>query len=124
MTSIIENNMLILKIHKDMYSKEVLFHTAYVLLEDFYFFFDLQDDYFVLEIRLKRESGDVVKKLQESEKKILDELVESAAYLKQLEKTSSIRELLLEKALLTQNSDVSFEDLQKELEKDNAQIYK
>lgn len=124
MVSIIENNVLILKIHKDLYSKEVLFHTAYVLLEEFYFFFDVQEDYFVLEIRLKHESGDVVKQLQQSEKIILDELVESAAYLKQLEKTSSIRELLLEKALLTQNSDVSFEDLQKELQKDNAQIYK
>lgn len=117
MSSVIENEVLILKISKDLYTKEMLLHTAYVLLEEYYFFLDVEKNYYVVEVRLKNSSGNIKEKLQQSEKHILDELIESAAYLKQLEKTSHVRELLLEKALLTQNSDVSFEDLQKELEK-------
>ena len=117
MSSVIENDVLVLKIPKSLYTKEVLFHTAYVLLEDYYFFLDVEEDYYVIEVRLKNPSGNVQDKLLQSERHIQDELIESAAYLQQLQKTSKVRELLLEKALLTQNSEVSFEDLEKELEK-------
>lgn len=113
----IENNSVHIKLNEEMYSKEVLFHASYVLLEQYYFYFDKKNGYFEIQITPKTPIENQ-QQLKEIENKFLQELVESAAYLKQLEKTSGIRQLLLERALLTQTKEkVDFEALKKEIDK-------
>jgi His-Xaa-Ser system protein HxsD len=97
----INNKQALIKINAQLYSKEVIFQATYVLLDDFYFFLDLNEGYF--EISMKPKEKTLNK--EEFEKEILnfyDELIEAAAYLEQLKKTSGIREALLEGALFSQ----------------------
>lgn len=111
-----DKNSVFLYLNEELYTKEVLFHTAYVLLEDYYFFFDKKDSYFEVQISLKNSSENI-EDLKRAVDIFKDELVESAAYLKQLEKTSGVRELLLERALLTQTSEESdFDSLAEKLD--------
>ena len=109
-------NSIKFELNAEMYPKDVLFHAAYVLIEDFYFYFDKNHNYYEIEITSKSHINDE-KELEDMKNKFLDELVESSAYLKQLEKTSGIREILLQRALLTHDKDnFDFETLKKELE--------
>ena len=114
----IKGGAVYLYLNEEMYSKEVLFHAAYVLLEDYYFFFDKKNGYF--EVKITPMENKEENELQEIANSFLNELVESSAYLRQLEKTSGVRELLLERALLTQQGEeVDFSTLSKDIEKDS-----
>ncbi|MEC8339963.1 MAG: hypothetical protein VXZ40_05015 [Nanoarchaeota archaeon] len=93
----IKENCAFIKINSELYTKDILFQASYVLLDEFYFFIDKEEDYFF--ISMKPREGEI------SEENILvfyDELIEASAYVEQLKKTSSIREALLESALFSQ----------------------
>ena len=111
----ITDKSIVFNLHCEMYPKEVLFHAAYVLLDDNYFFFDKQKEYFVVTLTPKKTYK--TEKLQELGNAFLDELVESRAYIEQLKRTSGVREILLQRALQTQSGEeIDFETLKKELE--------
>lgn len=95
----INDNVATIKINKEIYPKEVIIQTTYVMIEDFYFLIDLKENYFIVEMKRKGED----KILQEDVFKFFDELIESQSYLDQLKRTSEIRQIILERALLTQN---------------------
>ncbi len=93
------DNVGIVKINREIYPKEVIMQTTYVLLEKYYFFVDLDKKNFIIEIRPKENS-----KIKEEDILIfLDELIESSSYIDQLKRTGKIREIILEKALLSQS---------------------
>jgi len=95
----IKDNIAIVKVKKEIYSKEVIMQTTYVLLEKYYFFVDLDENNFIIEIRPKENNT-----IQEKDILILfDELIESSSYIDQLKRTSKTREIILEKALMSQN---------------------
>jgi len=95
-----EDKVGIIKLKKEIYSKEVLIQTTYVLIEDYYFFIDLdENENFIIEIRNK----DLNKEIFEKDIMIFfDELIESSSYIEQLKRSSKIRETILERALLSQ----------------------
>ena len=95
----IVDNVATIKVNKKIYNKDVIMQTTYVLIEKYYFFVDLDEKNFIIEIRPKEE-----KTIEEKDVLIfLDELIESSSYIDQLKRTSKTREIILEKALLSQN---------------------
>ncbi|MDA3856066.1 MAG: His-Xaa-Ser system protein HxsD [Candidatus Woesearchaeota archaeon] len=107
----------IIRINKEIYPKEVLIQASYVKLSDFFFFLDQEEDYFIVNMKFKEKEGTKAE-LETAVYEFFDELIESQSYLDQLKRTSKIREIILEKALLGQTlDDETIEDLTKELEK-------
>lgn len=100
----IKNNELTLKINKNIYPKEVVIQTTYVLLDKYYFLIDEDKSNWLLFVKLKDLESE--ENLEDIALKIFDELIESSSYLNQLQKTSKIRQVLLEKALITQNTKI------------------
>lgn len=97
----IVDNIASIKINKDIYTKEVIIQATYVKLENFYFLIDQKDDYFIVNMQCKEN-------LKISQKEVydfFDELIESQSYIDQLKRTSKIREIILERALLGQTLD-------------------
>lgn len=110
---LIRDNKAIIKINKNIYPKEVLIHATYVNLDEFYFFIDENDNYFI--ITMKPKQKDLQKDLTYHVYQFFDELIESQEYINQISRTSKIRELILEKALLGQTlDDETIENLSKE----------
>jgi len=95
----INNNIATIKINKEIFSKEIIIQTTYILLEKFYFLIDSDKNYFIVEMKSKDKpitEKDVLK--------FFDEIIESQSYIDQLKRTSKIREIILEKALITQTT--------------------
>lgn len=110
----IKDNTAIIKINENIYSKEVLIQTAYVKLEKYYFLIDKKDNYFIISMKFKDPSKKINEKAIYA---FLDELIESQSYLEQIKRTSKIREIILEKALIGQTlDDKTIENLEKDLE--------
>ncbi len=91
-----DNGSYVFRINKEVYSKEVLLQVAYVLLEDLTMFLDADDKYFYIYAKPKNDLDE-----ERIVEMIMDELVEANAYIDQMKRTKEIREILLEKALLT-----------------------
>ena len=99
----IDGDEAILKINKNIYTKEVLVQACYVKLENFYFLIDEEGDNFVISMKYKEEDKD--NDLQKACYEFFDELLESQSYIDQLKRTSEIRQTILERALMTQRVD-------------------
>lgn len=85
-----------LKFSKEIYNKEVLIEACYILLDDYYFYLDLDENNFIVSIFEKEKNFDK----QEVIGIFLDELIETSAHKNQLKNTQKLREILLEKALI------------------------
>ncbi|NQZ84927.1 MAG: hypothetical protein HRU03_04350 [Nanoarchaeales archaeon] len=94
----IKDGEAIVRINKNIYSKEIIVQTTYVLLNKYYFLIDCDKDYWIVSIRPKE--GDDIS--QKSVYRFFDELIESSSYLDQMKNTSEIRQMILERAILTQ----------------------
>ena len=94
---------LIIKINKNIYPKEVLLQTTYVMLDKYYFLIDEDETNYIVSMSYKEENQK--NDLNKAVYNFFDELIESAAYLDQLKRTSQIRQTILEKALLAQSLD-------------------
>jgi His-Xaa-Ser system protein HxsD len=88
----------IIKINKNIYSKEIVVQTTYVLLDKFYFLIDCDDKYWIVSMKSKEGGVDLEKAVYA----FFDELIESSSYLDQMKNTSDIRQMILERAILTQ----------------------
>jgi len=97
----IENNGVKLWINSEIYGKDVILQTTYVLLDDYYFLIDKEGSYFIVYISPKSEDFSK-ENLEGSVYTFLDELIESSSYIDQLKKTSNLREKILDRALMTQ----------------------
>lgn len=112
----IKDDCAIIRINKNIYPKEVLIQASYVKLEDFYLLLDEDENYFIVSMKFKDE-GIGKNNLELAVYEFFDELIESQSYLDQLKRTSKIREIILEKALLGQTlDDDTIADLSKDLE--------
>ena len=89
-----------LTINKNIYNKEVLMQTSYVMLEKMYILIDEDDLNYIIVFKPKEKLKD--NEIENLIFEFMDELIESASYLDQLKRTSSIREIILQKALLPQ----------------------
>lgn len=101
----------ILKINKNIYPKEVIIQATYVKLENFYFLIDEEEGYFVISMKFKEKEHNTNENLQRAVYEFFDELIESQSYLDQLKRTSDLRQIILEKALLAQTLDSSILEL-------------
>jgi His-Xaa-Ser system protein HxsD len=99
---------IVVQLPKELYDKKVIFHAIYVLLEEEYFTVDCNETHYIVEIFVKEPCSE--KDLEEKKLEFHKELIEAVAYFNQLEKTSKIRESILQKALFSQKA---LEDLQK-----------
>jgi len=119
---IIKDKTLILKINKNIYSKKIITQTTYVLLDKYYFLIDEEEKYYIVQMKKKKETNNNNNNLSISEKDaniFLDELIESSSYLDQLERTSEIRQLILEKAILSQVVDDELLELENSNKNEN-----
>jgi len=82
-----------------MYPKEVLVQACYVMLDECYFLIDEQKNNYIITLSLKNKKNN----LKEKALQFFDELIEAQSYIDQLKRTSEIRQIILEKALLPQN---------------------
>lgn len=98
----IEEDEAIIKINKNIYPKEILIQTTYVMLEDFYFLLDEDDKNYIIYMSYK-DDFEGEKDLKKAVYNFFDELIESQSYIDQLKRTSDIRQTILEKALLAQS---------------------
>ena len=101
----------LLKSIKKIYPKEVLIQAAYIKIEKYYILIDKDENYFIVTLKKKDES----ELKEDSVYEFFDEIIESQSYLDQLERTSKLREIILEKALLSQTVD---DEIIKELEEE------
>ncbi len=97
----IVDNEAIIKINKEIYSKQVVVQTTYVLLDKFYFLIDCDDKNWIVSLKFKDEDNKE-NNLNDAVYGFFDELIESSSYLDQMKNTSEIRQLILEKAILSQ----------------------
>ncbi len=99
----IKDNIALIKINKNIYPKEVIIQATYVKLDEYYFLIDEDNDYFIITMKYKETEN---KNISESSiYGFFDELIESMSYIDQLKRTSKIREIILERALLGQTLD-------------------
>jgi His-Xaa-Ser system protein HxsD len=96
------DNAAVIKINKEIYTKEVIIQATYVKLEEAYFLIDQKEEYFLINIKLKDNTK---LDLKDTVYSFFDELIESQSYIDQLKRTSKIREIILERALLGQTLD-------------------
>jgi His-Xaa-Ser system protein HxsD len=99
----IKDNTAIIKINKNIYPKEVLIQATYVKLDKFYFLIDEDENYYIVSMKYKEKNEK--NNLEKAVFEFFDELIESQSYLDQLKRTSKIREIILERALLGQTLD-------------------
>ena len=104
----------ILKINKNIYPKEVIIQATYVKLENFYFLIDEEEGYFIISMKFKEKENNTKENLERAVYEFFDELIESQSYLDQLKRTTDLRQIILEKALLAQTLDSSILDLGEE----------
>jgi len=96
----IKDNIAIIKINKEIYPKEVLIQASYIQLEKYYILIDKDKDYFIVSLKFKEENEN--NDLEKAVFEFFDELIEAQSYLNQIQRTSKIREVILEQALLGQ----------------------
>lgn len=99
-----------IKINKNIYPKEVIIQATYVKLENFYFLIDEDKDYFLVSMKFKDKTNNNSENLTKAVYEFFDELIESQSYLDQLKRTTELRQIILEKALLSQSIDTSLLD--------------
>jgi len=96
----IKDNVATIKINKEIYPKEVLIQASYIQLEKYYILIDQDKDYFIVSLKFKEENEN--NDLEKAVFEFFDELIEAQSYLDQIKRTSKIREVILEQALLGQ----------------------
>lgn len=105
----------ILKINKNIYPKEVIIQTTYVKLENFYFLIDEEEGYFIISMKFKEKQNNTKENLERAVYEFFDELIESQSYIDQLKRTTDLRQIILEKALLAQTLDSSILGMDEEI---------
>ena len=119
----IEGDSAIVKINAKLYSLETVYSAAYVFLDKAYILLDGDPKDEIL-IKLKpKEKGDAKKLGME----FLNELINYSDYQKRASQTKKIREMLLERAMITNDpsviqEDKEFDELLKELEDDEDNL--
>lgn len=112
----IEKDSVILNINPKVYSLETVYSAAYVFLDRAYVLLDGDPEKDIL-VRLKPKKEEDLEKLG---REFLNELVNYADYKSRAEQTKKIREILLQRALITNDSSVGgdgeFDDLLEDLE--------
>lgn len=108
----------IININPKIYALETIYSAAYVFLDRAYIILDGDPEKEILvKLKLKDQGGD----LKELGLQFYNELINYADYQKRAEQTKKIREMLLERALITNDPSViregnEFNDLMEELE--------
>lgn len=92
----------LIRINKNIYPKEVIIQATYVKLENFYFLIDEEGEYFLISMKFKEKESNTKENLERAVYEFFDELIESQSYLDQLKRTTDLRQIILEKALLSQ----------------------
>jgi len=93
----LDENKAVITLNPKLYSKDVIFAAAYILLDKAYFLFD-GDPEKQISIEIKPKTNQDIKKIVES---FNDELVNYSVYHAQSEKNKKLRQMLLQRALLT-----------------------
>jgi His-Xaa-Ser system protein HxsD len=113
----VENNSAVLSINPKLYPLEAFYSAAYVFLDKAYIILDGDPEKEVL-VKIKPKEGQDPEKLGNE---FLNELINYADYQKRAEQTKKIREMLLQRALITNDPSIvedngEVDELLKELE--------
>ena len=117
----IENNSVILNINAKVYALETVYSAAYVFLDRAYVLLDGDPEKDII-VKLKPKGNEDLEKLGGE---FFNELINYGDYKKRAEQTKSIREMLLQRALiandpsLIEGSDNEFEEILDEFEDDD-----
>ena len=115
----IENGSVILSINPKLYNLETVYSAAYVFLDKAYVLLNGDPKKEVL-VSLKPKGKERLEKIG---REFLNELINYADYQKRAEQTKKVREMLLQRALITNDpptvqNDNEFDDVMEELEDD------
>ena len=116
----IDGNEVVLKINPKLYSLETIYSAAYVFLDRVYVILDGDSEKEVLvKLKPKKEVN-----LKEIAGEFFNELINYADYQKRAEKTKKIREVLLQRAIITNDpSIVKDDEIDKMLEDEDDADY-
>lgn len=117
----IENDSVVLNVNPKLYALETVYSAAYVFLDRAYILLDGDPDKEII-IRLKPREKEDLEKLGGE---FFNELINYSDYKNRAEQTQKIREMLLQRAMITNDpsitieNDDEFEDILKELDDDD-----
>ena len=113
----IEDGRVLLRVNPKVYSLEVIYSTAYVFLDKAYIILDGDPKTEVL-VRLKPKKPEDLEILGEA---FFNELINYADYQKRAERTKKIREVLLQRAIITNDPSIVLDDKTDELLEDGGE---
>jgi len=115
----VEGDSAILRINPKVYALETIYSAAYVFLDRAYIFLDGDPEKEIV-VRLKAKTNEDMNRLGGE---FFNELINYADYQKRAEQTKKIREMLLERALITNDPSViqgeQFDDVEEGLEEED-----
>jgi len=111
----IEEDSVVLSVNPKIYSLDVVYSAAYVFLDKAYVLLDGDPETEVL-VRLKPKKEEDLEKLGGE---FFNELINYADYEKRAAKTKDIREILLKRALVTNDPSIVKQDIDKLNDKKN-----
>ncbi len=119
----IENDSVVLNINAKIYALETIYSAAYVFLDRAYVMLDGDPENMII-VRLKPKGKEELEKLGGE---FLNELINYGDYKNRSEQTKSIREMLLQRALIANDpsmiqDDAEFNDILKELDEDDNDL--
>lgn len=116
----INDNKIEFKVNCDIYKKESVMQVTYMFIDNYYTYLDYENtDSRYIKVVLEPKKGIKVD-LEESAGKFLNELLNQSLRTSIVEKTKSVRELVLARALFTSYLD---ESQQTDLEEDTQEEY-
>jgi His-Xaa-Ser system protein HxsD len=119
-----QENSIIINVNPKLYPLEAVYSASYVFLDKAYIQLDGDPEKEILVKLTLKQDGDI----NQIKGEFLNELINYADYLKRAEKTKGIREILLQRILLTSETppveedkdDEEIEKVMKELEEEGA----
>ncbi len=117
----IKDDLVILSINPKVYPLDVIYSAAYVFLDGAYILLD-GDPKKEIFVELKPKEGGDKQELEKLGREFYNELINYSDYKKRAQNTKKIREILLQRALITNDPSVlggEFEDLMEESEDDD-----
>ncbi|MCK5282310.1 MAG: His-Xaa-Ser system protein HxsD [Nanoarchaeota archaeon] len=95
------SDYILFSINPRIYSLDIIHSAAYIMLDKAYIILDYQNENILVEIRAKHENQD----LKQLTMEFNEELLNYAVYKAQSERNKEIRQIILQRSLLTNNPD-------------------
>ena len=108
-----------MRYRKTMYSRQALLKAAFHFTDEYYVMLDCDDEYYIVEVKGKKDGTDSEKILDEFGNELLAQMTRETI----LEETSDIRKLILGRAFASTIIDKVEEDLDEDSDEDDERLF-